>query len=137
MVHFAGYSALVPDVAAAVDFYRRVFGLETGYFHPSGNYAEMKTGEVLLSFTGEKLWEEMMIGDLPYDRAVPSDPPKGGFIALTFEDIESALARAVEAGALKLTEPSHKPWGQTIAIVRDLNGHLIELATPPTRRNQP
>ena len=137
MVHFAGYSVLVPDVAATVDFYQRAFGLEMGYLHPSGNYAEMKTGESLLSFTGEKLWEQMMIGDLPYDRAVPSDPPKGGFIALTFEDIESALTRAVKAGAIKLTDPSRKPWGQTIAIVRDLNGHLIELATPPTRRSEP
>lgn len=133
MVHFAGYSALVPDVGAAVDFYQRAFGLEIRYLHPSGHYAEMKTGEALISFTGEKLWEEMMIGDLPYDRATASDPPKGGFIALTFGDIESAVTRAVEAGAVKLTEPSRKPWGQTIAIVRDLNGHLIELATYPTR----
>jgi lactoylglutathione lyase len=137
MVQFAGYSALVPDVAATVDFYQRAFGLEIGYLHPSGHYAEMKTGEVLLSFTGEKLWEELMIEELPYDRAVPSDPPKGGFIALTFEDIGSALTRAVEAGALKLTDPSRKPWGQTIALIRDLNGHLIELATPPTRRHEP
>ena len=134
MVRFAGYSALVPDVGAAVDFYQRAFGLEIRYLHPSGQYAEMKTGEALISFTGEKLWENMMVGDLTYDRAVPSDPPKGGFIALTFDDIEAALTRALAAGALMLTGPSRKPWGQTIAIIRDLNGHLIELATHPIVR---
>ena len=75
-----------------------------------------------------------MVGDLSYDRSVPSDPPKGGFIALTFDDIEAALTRALDAGALMLTGPSRKPWGQTIAIVRDLNGHLIELATHPIAR---
>jgi lactoylglutathione lyase len=26
--------------------------------------------------------------------------------------------------------PTKKPWGQTVAYVRDLDGHLVELCTP-------
>lgn len=42
------------------------------------------------------------------------------------------FASAIEAGALAvaIAEPVTKPWGQTVAYVRDLNGLLVELATP-------
>ena len=36
MTRFAGFSAIVPDVGAAVEFYRRAFGFELRYLHPSG-----------------------------------------------------------------------------------------------------
>jgi uncharacterized glyoxalase superfamily protein PhnB len=38
--------------------------------------------------------------------------------------------RAVAAGAALVTPPAQKPWGQTVAHVRDLNGVLIEICTP-------
>jgi lactoylglutathione lyase len=133
MTHFAGFSAIVPDVGASVDFYRRAFGFALRYMHPSGQYAELLTGDILLSFTGELLWESMMGGDTPYVRARVAQPPSAGFIALIVDDVGAALDKATRAGAVKLTEPDQKPWGQKIALVRDLNGLLIELATPPIR----
>jgi uncharacterized glyoxalase superfamily protein PhnB len=39
-------------------------------------------------------------------------------------------AQALKAGATSLSEPSAKPWGQTVAYVRDNNGFLVELCTP-------
>jgi uncharacterized glyoxalase superfamily protein PhnB len=45
-------------------------------------------------------------------------------------DVGSALERAVKAGATVYVEPVDKPWGQTVAYVRDPNGFLIEIATP-------
>jgi len=45
------------------------------------------------------------------------------------KDVEAATARAIEAGATQLVAPTQKPWGQTIAYVRDLNGFLVELCT--------
>ena len=41
----------------------------------------------------------------------------------------AAYARAVEAGAAPLAEPAVKPWGQTVAYVRDPDGVLVELGT--------
>ena len=42
----------------------------------------------------------------------------------------AAFARAVAAGATPLKEPVTKPWGQTVAYVRDLDGFLVELCSP-------
>ncbi|HEV7516808.1 MAG TPA: lyase, partial [Thermoanaerobaculia bacterium] len=39
-------------------------------------------------------------------------------------------ARAVEAGAAPVSQPATKPWGQDVAYVRDLDGVLIEIASP-------
>ncbi len=35
----------------------------------------------------------------------------------------------VAAGAVAVAPPAHKPWGQTVSYVRDLNGVLVEIAT--------
>jgi uncharacterized glyoxalase superfamily protein PhnB len=40
------------------------------------------------------------------------------------------LNRAVEAGGTTYVEPIDKPWGQTVAYLRDPNGLLVEIATP-------
>ena len=40
------------------------------------------------------------------------------------------MKTAVDAGANLYAEPVEKPWGQTVAYLRDPNGILIELATP-------
>ncbi len=59
-----------------------------------------------------------------------TDPP-GIEIGLIFDDVEAAFKRAVEAGATAWYEPALQAWGQTVSYVRDLNGFLVELATPP------
>ena len=51
----------------------------------------------------------------------------------TVEAIEAAsvkVDRALKAGAASVTPPETKPWGQTVAYVRDNNGFLVELCTP-------
>ena len=42
----------------------------------------------------------------------------------------TAWHRALEAGAVKVTSPQVKPWGQTVAYVRDPEGMLVEICTP-------
>jgi uncharacterized glyoxalase superfamily protein PhnB len=39
-------------------------------------------------------------------------------------------ARALAAGAANVSDPATKPWGQTVAYVRDQTGFLVELCTP-------
>ena len=48
---------IVPDVAAAVDFYGRAFGLALHYMHPSRGYAEFDSGAAVLAFLGEAFVE--------------------------------------------------------------------------------
>jgi catechol 2,3-dioxygenase-like lactoylglutathione lyase family enzyme len=51
-------------------------------------------------------------------------------IGLVTEDVEQAYTRALQAGAVQLSAPTRKPWGQVVAYVRSPDGTLIELCTP-------
>ena len=57
-------------------------------------------------------------------------PPLGVEVALVTADVPGLYLRAVKAGAISVSEPATKPWGQTVAYVRDNAGHLVEICTP-------
>jgi catechol 2,3-dioxygenase-like lactoylglutathione lyase family enzyme len=61
------------------------------------------------------------------DRA---NPPAGIEIGFTTDDVVATFAQAVAAGAIALVEPREKPWGQTVAYVRDPDGVLVEICSP-------
>ncbi len=116
-----GYAILyVRDVAAALDFYERAFGLERRFVAEDATYGELETGDTTLSFAAHSM------------APVPVEPTRSGpfEIALVTEEVDAAFARAVEAGAEAVLEPTDKPWGQRVAYVRDPDGVLVELCTP-------
>ena len=121
----------VADVAATVAFYRAAFGIPVRFVHDSGRYAELETGAVTLAFTQDEL-ATTVLDRLPggYAPNRPDQRPAGLDIALTTDDVPAAWERAVAAGAVVVTEPVAKPWGQTVGYVRDLDGVLVEIATP-------
>ncbi len=124
-----GYTILyVPDVAASVAFYERAFGLSSRFVHPSGDYAELDTGATALAFASDELGETNFPAG--YRRTTPDAPPPAMEICLVTDDVAAAFDRAVVAGAVVLSKPSEKPWGQTVAYVRDADGVIVELATP-------
>lgn len=47
---------------------------------------------------------------------------------LKFTDARSVLQRAQEAGAVMLSELSPRDWGDTVAYVADLDGHILAIA---------
>ena len=119
-----GYVILhVPDVAEAVAFWERAFGLTARFVHESG-YAEMKTGGTALAFAAEALTIQH---GLPPRR---DGLPFGMEVGLVTSDVEAAYHRAVNAGATPIVAPDARPWGQVVGYVRDLNGVLVELCTP-------
>lgn len=123
-----GYVILyVPDVAAAIGFYERAFGLERRFLHESGAYGEMETGAAALAFGSEALIDTH---GFPYRRNREDAEPAGFEVSLVTDDVAGAVSRAVEEGATPLLDPEDKPWGQTVAYVRDLNGVIVELCTP-------
>ena len=124
-----GYTIIyVPDVPEAVVFYEQAFGLKRRFIHESGGYAEMETGETALSFASDQLIKSMLPDGFQENSL--SRPPAGVEIAFTTADVPAAFDRAVTAGAIELTAPEIKPWGQQVAYVRDLNGVLVEIASP-------
>lgn len=117
----------VPDVLAALTFYERAFKLTRQLLHESHDYAELKTGQTRLAFASEALSRENGL-TLIYNRSAQA----ACAIELAFitEDVPAALEHALEQGASLLMPAMIKPWGQTVAWVRDPNGVLIELCSP-------
>lgn len=125
---FAYTILYVPDVERAIEFYERAFGFQRRFIHESGEYAELQTGETTLSFASLTLAPHNIEGGV-----TPTDlhrPPPAIEIAFSTDDVAAAFAQATAAGAIAASPPKQKPWGQTVAFVRDLNGNLVELCTP-------
>lgn len=130
-----GYAVIfVPDIRDTVAFYEAAFGLRLRYLNPTGQYAEMETGDTLLAFTSESLVSDFsLISGVNYYRNRSDQAPAGAQLAFVTDDLDQAIAQAVAAGAVLVTQADAKPWGQTLAYLRDLNGVLVELCTPAIR----
>jgi len=126
-----GYVILyVKDVAASLSFYEKAFGLTRRFFHDDNGkaYGELETGAARLSFCSLEQVKEAL--NQPVTIADPKEAPLGFEIALVTADVPALYARAVSSGATAIKKPSVKPWGQTVAYLRDQDGHLVELCTP-------
>jgi lactoylglutathione lyase len=125
-----GYVILfVKNVPKSLEFYEQAFGLARRFFTDDNGkaYAELETGAARLAFCSLELAKSQLNRDV-----APAAPDKlpDFEIALVTTDVAALYARAVKAGAVAVSEPATKPWGQTVAYVRDGDGHLIELCTP-------
>jgi catechol 2,3-dioxygenase-like lactoylglutathione lyase family enzyme len=124
-----GYTILyVVDVASSLSFYERAFGFKRRFLHESGTYGELETGETTLSFAAHELAD----GNFPggHVRADESKAPLGMEIGLVTLDVASAHAHALREGAIELSAPVTKSWGQIVSYVRAPDGCLIELCSP-------
>ena len=126
-----GYVILyVKDVSASLSFYEAAFGLSRRFFHEDNGkaYGELETGATRLAFASLELANEHLKQEVV--AASLNKAPLGVEIALVTPDVLALYARAVKAGSTSVSEPATKPWGQTVAYVRDNAGHLVELCTP-------
>ena len=126
-----GYVILyVNDVAASLAFYEKAFGLARRFFHDDHGkaYGELETGAARLAFASIVLAEEHLKQKVAV--AAPDKAPPGVEIALTTSDVPELFERAVKARATVVSEPATKPWGQTVAYLRDNSGFLVELCSP-------
>ena len=126
-----GYTIFyVNDVDAALAFYTTVFGLERRFLTPEADYGELMTGGTTLSFVSLKLAATNLDAAGGFTPVASVTPPVGASITLVTEDVPARLALALENGATRYVDPIDKPWGQTVAYVRDPQGILVEIATP-------
>ena len=105
--------------AAAIDFYKRVFGAQEllRLAYPDGRiaHAELKLGSVTL-----------MLADEHPDYGVLSPVAFGGTgssIHLHVDNVDRLTRRAVEAGATILREPADEGHGERQCLLRDPFGH--------------
>lgn len=123
-----GYTIVyVKDPKRTVEFWTRAFGLAA---RPADFelYRELDTGGHTLAFVAQSWIKENLPGGFRAPQSDEAPPPFE--VALVTDDVAGAQERAVKAGALHVMAPTKKPWGQTVAYVRDCDGTLVELCTP-------
>jgi lactoylglutathione lyase len=123
-----GYAILyVDDVEKTVSFYETAFGLKRKMVVP-GEFGELETGSTRLAFAARS--HATTLFTIPIQESGMDKPAPPMEIALVTPDVAKAFDKAVAAGAIAIAKPAQKPWGQTVAYVRDDNGFLVELCTP-------
>lgn len=126
-----GYTIIyVPDVSLSLQFFEQAFGFTRRFLHESGTYGELETGQTTLAFAAHAL------GELNFPsghvEAHSSEKPLGMEIGLVTTEIHQAHETALAAGAIALSPPTAKPWGQVVSYLRCPDGTLVELCTPVT-----
>jgi lactoylglutathione lyase len=125
---FAYTIVYVNDVPATIAFYQKAFGQKLAFLHESELYAEMETGGTALAFAH---FDMAHLNQLPIRPNYGVDSSAAGIeIAFTDPYPQTAYDKAVAAGAKPVKAPERKPWGQIVGYVRDLNGVLVEIASP-------
>ncbi|PAY19858.1 glyoxalase [Rhodopirellula sp. SM50] len=125
-----GYTLLyVADVEQSLAFYEAAFGFARKSMHKDGDqeYGELDSGAVTLGFVSHALAKSH---GFDYAETRPDGPSAAFEIAFTTEDVQAGYDRAIENGAVAVSPPNTKPWGQTVSYVRDNNGFLIEICSP-------
>ena len=127
-----GYAILyVSDVTKSIEFYEKSFGFTRKFVTPENDYGELETGQTTISFASTELANSnLKNGFIASDL---SHKPFATEIGLVTENVSEIVELAAKNGATILADPMEKPWGQTVAYVRDLDGFLIEICTPVTQ----
>jgi lactoylglutathione lyase len=126
MITYSYTILYVANVEETIDFYIKAFGFSQKLITPEKDYAELETGGTTLAFADYSIAEYNGIAITKSDK---STTPPAFEITFVTDDIDSTFKQAIEAGAIVVTEPTQKPWGQIVGYVRDINGFLVELCT--------
>ena len=128
MVKF-GYTILyVSDVNKSINFYEKAFGFTRKFITAENDYGELETGQTTLSLAAKELANtNLRDGFIASSLAQKPFATELGFVT---DKVSEIVDLAVHHGAIIVEKPTQKPWGQTVAYLRDIDGFLIELCTP-------
>lgn len=128
MVSFAYTILYVADVEKSITFYEKAFGFTRKFIAPGNEYGELATGNTTLSFAAVELGKKNLTDG--FIQSSVSGKPFGIEVAFATTEVEQVYANALKAGATEVAPATVKPWGQTVAYVRDIDGFLVEICTP-------
>jgi uncharacterized glyoxalase superfamily protein PhnB len=128
MIKFAYTILYVEDVIKSIEFYEKAFGFTRKFVTPGNDYGELMAGETTLSFASILMAKSNLHNG--FIESSLSNKPFGIEIGFTTENVEETIKTALASGATIVENPKSKPWGQTVAYLRDLDGFLIEICTP-------
>jgi lactoylglutathione lyase len=118
----AAITLFVEDLAAAKQFYQRVFDLPIHFEDPHS--AVFKFGGTLIN-----LLVIEQAGDLIGPAAVAPREAGARFqFTLEVDDVDAMCERLAERGVPLLNGPMDRPWGRRTASFQDPGGHIWEIA---------
>ncbi len=117
----------VDDVEKSMNFYEKAFGLQKGFLDENHQYGEMITGTTKIGFVCHDIASSL---GFTYEHSHLNKNPFAIEIGFFSQDVESSFEKAVTAGAIPISPPQTKPWGQKVSFVRDCNGFLVEICSP-------
>ncbi|RWX00414.1 VOC family protein [Flavobacterium cerinum] len=127
MVRF-GYTILyVSDVEKSIEFYEKAFSFERKFISPENDYGEIISGETTISFASKELARTNLKEGFIESRL--TEKPFAIELGFITDNVEQTAKQAENSGATIIESPKQKPWGQTVAYIRDIDGFLIELCT--------
>jgi uncharacterized glyoxalase superfamily protein PhnB len=127
MVKF-GYTILyVSDVTKSIEFYENSFGFSRKFITPENDYGELETGQTTISFASKELANSNLKNGFTASQL--SQKPFAIELGLVTDNVNEVTELALKFGATILVEPIEKPWGQTVAYIRDIDGFLLEICT--------
>mgnify|MGYP001594948661 CR=1 FL=1 len=128
MANFSYTILYVQNVTKSIEFYEKAFNFHRKFIAPDNTYGELDTGNTTLSFASVKLAE----GNLKngFTESSNKNKPFAFEIGITTDNVEKLYDHAIKSGAIAEMPAKHKPQGQTVAYVRDIDGFLIEICTP-------
>lgn len=129
----AGYQTITPYLTVAnapglIDFIKKTFGAEETFRTTSaagGVHCELRVGNSMV-----------MVGG-----GVPGKPFVGTASPTTLhvyaQDCDATFARALQAGATSIAEPSDQPYGERLAEVKDVSGNIWRISFPTYLNEKP
>lgn len=126
-IQFAYTILYVADVEKSIGFYEKAFGFERKFITPEKDYGELFTGNTSIAFASIALAS----GNLKqgFIESSLEQKPFATELGFVTEAVAETVQQALQYGAQIVEEPQQKPWGQTVAYIRDIDGFLIEICT--------
>ncbi|KAK9186116.1 hypothetical protein WN943_026478 [Citrus x changshan-huyou] len=94
---------------------------------PTDRWGELESGQTTKAFTRLHQHET---DELTGSVQTPSSPQRQPIeVCFAYADVDAAYKRAVENGAVPVSEPEDKEWGQKVAYVRDINGIVVRMGS--------
>ncbi|GJN08272.1 hypothetical protein PR202_ga26178 [Eleusine coracana subsp. coracana] len=125
---FAYTVVYVRDVAKSAAFYAAAFGYSVRRLNESHKWAELESGSTTIAFTPLHQREtDALTGAVQ----LPDSPAERGPVEICFDyaDVDAAYRRAVDSGAVPVSAPEQKSWGQKVGYVRDIDGIIVRIGS--------
>ncbi|KAK3033956.1 hypothetical protein RJ639_034120 [Escallonia herrerae] len=125
---FAYTVLYVKDVAKSVAFYAKAFGYTVRRLDVSHRWGELESRHTTIAFTPSHQHEtDDLTGTVQAPRSSTERSPLE--VCFAYTDVDAAYKRAVENGAIPVSEPEEKEWGQRVGYVRDIDGIVVRVGS--------